>query len=69
MKNTFITETETINVGTQFIVRDVAQQVGQHKEKWFVKTEARQRRTPGDKGCGLTPSGAEHRKEPVTSFI
>ena len=50
VKNAFITEAETINVGAKFIIRDTAQQqVGQHREKWFVKTEARQRCTPGEK--------------------
>ena len=70
MKNTFITEAETINVCAKFIIRDTAQQqVGQHREKWFVKTEARQRCTPGEKGRGLTPREEQHSKEPLMSLI
>ena len=43
MNNALITEAETINAGTKFIITDIAQeQVGEYTEKWFVKTEARQ---------------------------
>ena len=54
MKNAFITETETINAGTKFIIRDSITTSGRaHKETvCSVKTEGRQRRTPGEKGCG-----------------
>ena len=68
MINSFITEAETINVGTKFIIGDIAQ-VGEHREKWFVKTEARHRCTWGEEGCGPSPSEEAHRKEPVMSFI
>ena len=68
MINSFITEAETINVGTKFIIGDIAQ-VGEHREKWFVKTEARHRCTPGEKACGHRPSEEEHSKEVVKSFI
>ena len=47
------TEARTVNTGTKFIVTDVTQQqVGEHTEKQFVKTEARQRCIPAEKGCG-----------------
>ena len=37
VKNAFITEAETVNAGTKFIIRDIAQQqVGEHRESWFV---------------------------------
>ena len=37
VKNAFITEAETVNAGTKFIIGDIAQQqVGEHIEKWFV---------------------------------
>ena len=32
-----MTEAETINGGTKFVVRDTAQQVGEPTEKWFVQ--------------------------------
>ena len=37
--------------------------MGEHTEKQFVKTEARQRCTPGEKGCGRPPQwgGAQER--------
>ena len=69
MINTFITEAETINEGTKFIIGDIAQQVEEHREKWFVKTGARQRCTRGEEGCGPSPSEEAHSKEPVMSFI
>ena len=55
MINAFNTETKTVNAGTKFITTDIAQQVGKHREKWFVKTEARQRGTPREKRCGCPP--------------
>ena len=64
VKNTFIPEAETINAGT----RDIAQ-VGKHTEKQFVKTEARQRRTPGAKRVQAPPSEEEPHKDAVKSFI
>jgi len=36
VKNAFITEAETVNAGKTFIIRDTAQQVGEHIEKQFV---------------------------------
>ena len=32
-KNAFIMEAETVNVGTEFIIRDTAQEVEEHIEK------------------------------------
>ena len=32
----FITEAETVNVDTKFIIKGVVQQVGEHIEKWFA---------------------------------
>ena len=57
VKNTFIMVAETVNAGTKFIVRDIAQQqVGEHREiVYLVETEARQRLTPREKRCGCPP--------------
>ena len=54
MKNTFITGAETVNAGTKFIIRDIAQQqVGARRETVrLVEIEARQRFPTGEKGCG-----------------
>ena len=48
---------ETVNAGTKFIVRDIAQQqVGEHREiVYLVEIEARQRLTPREKRCGCPP--------------
>ena len=51
MNNSFIMEAETVNAGTKFIII-AQQQVGEHTDKQFVKTEARQRCTPTEKGSG-----------------
>ena len=32
----FITEAETVNADTKFIIRGIVQQVGEHIEKWFA---------------------------------
>ena len=45
-------EAKTIKPGTKFVIRDIVEQVGEHTEKQFVKTEARQRCIPAEKGCG-----------------
>ena len=51
-------------------MRDIAlQQMGEHTEKQLAKTEARPRRTPGEKGCGWSPRKEELRKEAVKLFI
>ena len=56
VKNAFLTEAKTVKTGTKLIIRDITQQqVGEHTEKQFVKTETRQRCTPGEKGCGRPP--------------
>ena len=34
VKSAFITEAETVNAGTDFIIRNIAQ-VGEHRKKWF----------------------------------
>ena len=36
LKNTFLTEAKTVKTSTNFIIRDIAQQVGEHIEKQFV---------------------------------
>ena len=42
----------------------------EHREPvGLVKTEARQRYTPGEKGYGCPPSEKEHNKEVVKSFL
>ena len=70
VKNVFNTEAETVNAGTEFIIRDVAQQpVGEHMEKWFVQLRQKQGRDAplARKGCA---SGEEERsKEVVKSLI
>ena len=53
VKNAFLTAAKTVKTGTKFIIRDIAQKVGE--TVCLVKTEARQRCTPGDKGCGCPP--------------
>jgi hypothetical protein len=35
VKNAFITEAETVNAGTKFIIRNIARQVGEHIKKWL----------------------------------
>ena len=53
MKNALITEAETVNAGTKFIVRDTAELGGEHIETvCLAEIEARQRCTPIKKGCG-----------------
>ena len=47
---------ETVNAGTKFIAREIAQQVGEHREiVYLVEIEARQRLTPREKRCGCPP--------------
>jgi len=36
MKNAFLKEAKTVKTDTNFIIRDIAQQVGEHTEKQFV---------------------------------
>ena len=36
VKNAFITEAETINEGTKFVIKGI-EQVGEDTEKWFVQ--------------------------------
>ena len=71
MKNALITEAETVNAGTEFISRDTAQQqVGQHREKvCLAEIEARQRCTPGEKGCGRPFSEEERKADVVASCV
>ena len=58
-------EAKTVKTGTKFIIRDIAeQQVGEHTEKLFVKTEAGQR-----KGVGVPPNEEECSKGAVKSLI
>ena len=50
MKNALITEAETVNAGTKFIVRDTAELGGEHIETvCLAEIEARQRCTPGER--------------------
>ena len=35
-ENAFVTEAETVNAGKTFIIRDTAQQAGEHTEKPFA---------------------------------
>lgn len=71
MKNAFITETETINAGTKFIIRDIAeQQVGEHTKKQFVQLRQKEGRDAHleRKGVGVL-SEEECSNEVVESFI
>ena len=43
--------------------------MGEHVEKQFVNTEARQRCTPWEKGMGIPTSEEEHSEEVVKSFL
>ena len=69
-ENAFVTEAETVSAGTKFIVRhSTATSGGAHRETaCSAETEARQRCTPGEKGCGHRPS-VEDSEEAVKSFI
>ena len=58
VKNACIMEAKTVNVSTEFIIRDIAQQTcgRAHRETVCLdEKEARQRCTPGEKGCGCPP--------------
>ena len=66
MKNAFVTEATTANAGIKFIVRDIAQQVGEHKEKLLRQKRGRDAH-PERKGAGVLPS-EERSKEAVKSF-
>ena len=60
-------EAETINAGTKLITRGTAQQqVGEHIEKCWVKTEARWRCTLGEEGCRCPTSEEERSNETVS---
>ena len=67
MKNVFLTELKTVNAGIKFIIRDIAQQVGEHKEKLVRQKQGRDAHTER-KGVG-TPTVRRSGKEAVTSFI
>ena len=71
MKNAFVTEATTANAGIKFIIRDIAQQVGEHKEKKFVQMRQKQDRDAQleRKGVGFPPSQEECSKEAFKSFI
>ena len=66
-KKALITEEESVNTCTKFIMKDITQQVEQRIEKvYFIEREAEQRCTPpGEKGCGSPASEEEPRKERV----
>ena len=66
MKNAFVTEATTANAGIKFIIRDIAQQVGEHKEKLLRQKRGRDAH-PERKGAGVLPS-EERSKEAVKSF-
>ena len=58
MKNASVTEAETVNAGTEFIVRHIAQQqVGEHTQKRLVSSRQKQGRAahPERKGVGILP--------------
>ena len=64
-------EAETVNAGTKFIIRDIAQRVGEDLEKWFVYLRQKQGRDAHleRKGVGVLPSEEECSKEAVKTFI
>ena len=68
MKNAVITEAETVNAGTKFIIRNIAQQEGEHTKSLFrwhrSKAEIHTRR-----GRMWASPCEEHNKGAVKSFI
>ena len=66
-KNTLLTEAKAANAGTKFIIRDTAQQVGEHTEKQLRLKQDRDAH-PERKGMGL-PANEESSKEVIKSFI
>ena len=70
VKYVFIMQAETVNADTKFITRDSTTDRRVHREMiCLVKTEARQRDTPGEKVCGHLLSEEECSKDVVKSFI
>ena len=71
MKNEFLKEAKTVKTGTKFIVRDIAQQVGEHRETLFVYLRQKQGRDTHleRKGVGVLPNEEERNNEAVKSFI
>ena len=71
VKNAFLTEAKTVKTGTKFIIRDTAQQVGEHTGKQFVQLRQKQGRDahPERKGVGVLPNKEERSKEAVKSLI
>ena len=66
MENTFIPEAETVNVSAKFIIRDSTTSGRAHRETvCLVETEAMQRCTPREKGCGHPHSEEERCKKAV----
>ena len=62
---------KTVKTGTKFIIRDTAQQVGEHTEKQLVQLRQKQGRDghPERKGVGIPPNKEEPSKEAVKSLI
>ena len=50
-----LSEVETINAGTKFLIRDTADQGESSERNCLVETEARQRSTPEEKGYAHPP--------------
>ena len=67
LKNAFLKEAKTVKAGAKFIIRDPAQQVGEHTEKQLRLKQDRDAH-PERKGMGL-PANEESSKEVIKSFI
>lgn len=53
-KNVFFKEAKMVKTGTEFIIRDTEQCMGEHRGKqFFINSEAGQRCTPREKGIGI----------------
>ena len=71
LKNAFLREAKTVKTGTKFIIRDIAQQVGEHTETQFICLRQKQGRDTllERKGVGVPPNEEERSKEAVKSLI
>ena len=73
MKNTGITEAETVNACTKFIIKDIAQQhVGKNIEKQLISLSQKQDRDTHQESKVMgapRPSEMECNKEVAKSFI
>ena len=64
-------EAKPVKTDTKFIIRDTAQQMGEHTEKWFIYLRQKEGRDahPERKGVGILLNEEECSKEAVKTFI